>query len=93
MLEGFDSILIEGEAEHLPLIDVRIARSADDTTPPAADPEPTPPTLHDRITACTSRAELADLYDEVTATDPAAWTDEHTAGGTAHLATIERTTT
>ena len=93
MLEGFDSILIEGEAEHLPLIDVRIDRSADDTTPPAADPEPTPPTLHDRITACTSRAELADLYDEVTATDPAAWLDEHTAGGTAHLATIERTTT
>lgn len=93
MLEGFDSILIEGEAEHLPLIDVRIDRSADDTTPPAPEPEPTPPTLHDRITACTSRAELADLYDEVTATDPAAWTDEHTAAGTAHLATIERTTT
>ncbi len=93
MLEGFDSILVEGEAEHLPLIDVRIDRSADDTTPPAPEPEPTPPTLHDRITACTSRAELADLYDEVTATDPAAWADEHTAAGTAHLATIERTTT
>ena len=92
MLEGFDSILIEGEAEHLPLIDVRIDRSADDTTPPAADPEPTPPTLHDRITACTSRGELGALYDEVTATDPAAWTDEHTAAGTAHLATIERIT-
>ena len=92
MLEGFDSILIEGEAEHLPLIDVRIDRSADDTTPPAPEPEPTPPTLFDRITTCTSRAELADLYDEVTATDPAAWLDEHTAGGTAHLATIERIT-
>ena len=92
MLEGFDSILIEGEAEHLPLIDVRIDRSADDTTAPAPEPEPTPPTLHDRITACTSREELAELYDEVTATDPAAWTDEHTAAGTAHLATIERTT-
>lgn len=92
MLEGFDSILIEGEAEHLPLIDVRIARSADDTTPPAPEPEPTPPTLHDRIKATTSREELAELYDEVTATDPAAWLDEHTAAGTAHLATIERTT-
>lgn len=96
MLEGFDSILIEGEAEHLPLIDVRIARSADETTAPAPteapEPEPTPPTLHDRIKACTSRTDLADLYDEVTATDPAAWTDEHTAAGTAHLATIERTT-
>ena len=97
MLEGFESILIEGEAEHLPLIDVRITRSADDTTPPAPEPapepEPTPPTLFDRITACTSRAELADLYDEVTAGDPAAWTDDHTAAGTDHLATIERTTT
>lgn len=90
MLEGFDSILIEGEAEYLPLIDVRIERSADETTAP--EPEPTPPTLFDRITACTSRAELADLYDEVTATDPAAWLDEHTAAGTAHLATIERIT-
>ena len=94
MLEGFESILIEGEAEHLPLIDVRIDRSADDTTPPAPEPapEPTPPTLHDRITACTSREKLAELYDEVTATDPAGWTNEHTAAGTAHLATIERTT-
>lgn len=95
MLEGFDSILVEGEAEHLPLIDVRIERSADETTasrPEAPEPEPTPPTLFDRIVACASRADLADLYDEVTATDPAAWLDEHTAAGTAHLATIERTT-
>ena len=92
MLEGFDSILIEGEAEHLPLIDVRIDRSAPADDPaPEPEPIPAPPTLFDRIKACTSRAELADLYDEVTATDPAAWTDEHTAAGTAHLATIERT--
>lgn len=88
MLEGFDSILIEGEAEYLPLIDVRIERSADETPTPA--PGPTPPTLYDRIRRTTTQAELAALYDEVTATDPTAWTDEHTAAGFAHL---ERNTT
>lgn len=76
ILEGFDSILIEGEAEHLPLIDVRINRSA-----PAVEDD-----LFARIRATTSRDELAALYDE----DPTVWTDEHTAAGTAHLERIER---
>ena len=65
ILEGFDSILIEGEAEHLPLIDVRINRSA-----PAVEDD-----LFARIRATTTRDELAALYDE----DPTVWTDEHTA--------------
>ena len=77
MLEGFDSILIEGEAEHLPLIDVRIARVRRRA-------------LLEALREADSRSSLEQIFYQDASSGSPVWSDDCTAASKERLKDLAR---
>lgn len=77
MLEGFDSILIEGEAEHLPLIDVRIARVRRRA-------------LLEALREADSRSSLEQIFYQDASSGSPVWNDDCTAASKERLKDLAR---
>ena len=77
MLEGFDSILIEGEAEYLPLIDVRIARVRHRA-------------LLEALREADSRSSLEQIFYQDASSGSPVWSDDCTAASKERLKDLAR---
>lgn len=77
MLEGFDSILIEGEAEYLPLIDARITRVRRHA-------------LLEALREADSRSSLEQIFYQDASSGSPVWSDDCTAASKERLKDLAR---
>jgi site-specific DNA-methyltransferase (adenine-specific) len=80
-LEGFECVLIEFEADHIPLIEKRLTDAEIDYELVVSEPVAPEPTLLDLIEAADGDPEMTALWEA----HQDEWTDEHTAAVRARL--------